>query len=113
MYDTIAINKELVPCSFDIVLGGELFTMSVDYNETYGFFTVGLSKDDATVCNGEKIVYGKPLFEEIFENDKFPSIEIVPYDPSGEMKEVTFDNLSETVLLVINDQEKNILSGGE
>lgn len=111
MYDTIVINKELVPYTFEIVLGGELFTIGVDYNESYGFFTVSLTKDDETICNGEKIVYGKPLFQEIFECDKFPSVEIVPIDLSGEMSEVTFDNLSETVQLIINDQEEDVLKG--
>ena len=111
MYDTIAINKELIPYNFEIVIGGELFEISVDYNESYGFFTVGLSKDGETVCSGEKIVYGKPLFEEIYESGKFPSIEIIPIDLSGEMSDVTFDNLSETVLLIINNQDIDILSG--
>lgn len=109
MYDTITINKELVPYTFNIMLGGELFEIGIDYNETYGFFTVSLSKDDETVCNGEKIVYGKPLFEEIFINGKFPSVEIVPFDISGETDSVTFDNLSETVQLIINDQETSVI----
>lgn len=109
MFDTITINKELVPYKFNIVLGGELFEISVNYNETYGFFTVGLAKDGETICNGEKIVYGKPLFEEIFINGEFPSVDIIPYDISGEFDSVSFDNLSETVQLIIDDQEESIL----
>lgn len=109
MYDTIAINKELVPYTFNILLGGELFGIGIDYNETYGFFTVSLSKDGETVCDGEKIVYGKPLFKEIFVSEKFPSIDIIPYDISGEADSVTFDNLSETVQLIIDDQETSVI----
>lgn len=108
MYDTIEINKELIPYTFDILLGGEMFEFTVNYNETYGFFTVGLAKDGETVCGGEKIVYGKPLFEKVFINGRFPAINIVPYDPSGENNSVTFDNLSDTVQLVIDDQEISI-----
>lgn len=109
MYDSITINKELVPYTFRILIGGELFDISVGYNETYGFFTFGLSKDGETVCNGEKIVYGKPLFEEIFVNGKFPSIDIIPYDVSGGIDAVTFDNLSETVQLIIDNQETSAI----
>lgn len=109
LYDTITINKELVPYSFDILLGGETFEITVNYNETYDFFTFGLSKDGEIICDGEKIIYGNPLFEEIFENGKFPSIEIIPYDISGESDAVTFDNLSSTVQLIINDQETSVI----
>lgn len=109
MYDTIAINKELVPYTFNILFGGELFEIGVDYNDTFGFFTLSLAKDGETVCDGEKIVYGKPLFEEIFINGLFPSVEIIPYDTSGAMDAVTFDNLSETVQLIINNQETDII----
>ena len=58
---------------------------------------------------GEKIVYGKPLFDEIFEHGKFPSVEIIPFDISGENTAVTFDNLSETVHLIINNKEDDVL----
>lgn len=108
-YDTITINKPLIPYTFSILLGGELFDFRVDYNETHGFFTIELSKDGEVVCSGEKIVYGKRLFEEIFEHGKFPCVDIIPYDTSNEYNEVTFDNLSETVLLIIDNQEESIM----
>lgn len=108
-YDTITINKSLVPYTFSILLGGELFDFRVDYNETHGFFTIQLSKDGEVVCSGEKIVYGKKLFEEIFVHGKFPSVEIIPLDLSGEHTDVSFDNLSETVQLYINNQAEDIV----
>ena len=98
-----------MPYTFNILLGGELFEIGIDYNETYGFFTVTLSKDDETVCDGEKIVYGKPLFEEIFVSEKFPAVDIIPYDISEKADSVTFDNLSETVQLIIDDQETSVI----
>ena len=104
IYDTITIHKTLIPYTFSILIGGEMYDFRVDYNETYGFFTVRLSKDGNVVSYGEKIVYGKPLFQEIFENEKFPSIEIVPYDISGTYNSVTFDNLSDTVHLIVNNR---------
>lgn len=108
-YDTININKSLVPYTFSILLGGEVFDFRVDYNETHGFFTIGFSKDGEVVCSGEKIVYGKKLFEEIYEHGKFPAVDIIPYDLSGEYDSVTHDNLSETVQLYIDNQEVSII----
>ena len=109
MHDTLHINKKLIPYTFSMLLGGELFDFRVDYNETHGFFTIGFSKDGEIVCSGEKIVYGKKLFEEIYEQGKFPAIDIIPYDQSGEYDAVTYDNLSETVLLCIDNQEESIV----
>lgn len=108
-YDTIVINKSLVPYTFSMLLGEELFDFRVDYNETHGFFTIGVYKDGEVVCSGEKIVYGKKLFEEIYEHGKFPAIDIIPYDLSGEYDAVTFDNLSETVQLYIDNREESIV----
>lgn len=106
-YDTITINKSLMPYSFQILLGGELFEFTVLYNETYGYFTAELRKNGMLVCAGEKIVYGKKLFEEIYVAGKFPAVDIIPLDLSGEHDAVTFDNLSETVHLIINNQADN------
>ena len=108
-YDVITINKSLIPYTFSILLGGEMFDFRVDYNETHGFFTIELFKDGEVVCSGEKVVYGKKLFEEIFVHGKFPSVEIIPLDLSGEYTDVTFDNLSEVVQLHINNQENDIV----
>ena len=106
-YDTITINKSLMPYSFQILLGGELFEFTILYNESYGYFTVELRKSGTLICAGEKIVYGKKLFEEIFVSGKFPAVDIIPLDLSGEHDSVTFDNLSETVHLIINNQAEN------
>ncbi len=108
--DTILINKAIIPCDFNIVLGNEVFNMRVDYNNIGEFFTVELTKDEETLCAGEPIVYGKPLFSDV-RNSKFPAVDIVPYDPSGGYNKVTYSNLCEGVLLVIDDQETSVLEG--
>lgn len=108
-YDVIEINKVLVPYSFQILLGGELFEITILYNETYGFFTAELRKNGELICAGEKIVYGKKLFEEMYIAGKFPAVDIIPRDLSGEHDAVTFDNLSETVQLIISNQEDDIV----
>lgn len=108
--DTIIINKSLIPYSFDIVLGSEEFTFRVDYNNKGGFFTVELAKGDKTLCAGEPIIYGKRLFSDVW-TPEFPAIDIVPIDPSGDYNAVTFDNLCESVLLLIDNDEETVIGG--
>lgn len=99
--EIIEINKSLVPYDFDIVLGNELFTINVDYNNAGGFFTTGLVKDGVTICSGAPIVYGRPLFEDV-KNTAFPKVSIVPLDISGAYTAVTYENLGTSVFLVLD-----------
>ena len=103
--DRIMINKSLIPYAFNIVLGSEEFTFRVDYNNNGEFFTVELSKNGATLCSGEPIIYGKKLFSDVW-NNKFPAIDIIPIDPAGEYNAVTYDNLCEGVILAIDNEEE-------
>lgn len=107
--DFIEIDTQRVPYDFEIVLADEIFLIGVDYNETGGFFTLSLSKKDeetgsfVEVCAGEPIVYGVPLWRDVFVSGKFPAVDIIPFDDSNETDAVTFDNLGRTVFLRINN----------
>lgn len=101
-YDTIIINKEIIPYTFDILLADELFNLRVDYNTSADLFTITLSKDGEIVCV-EPLIYGVPLFKDLFQPDKYPSLNITPFDESGQSQKITFDNLSETVLLIVDN----------
>ena len=109
--DVIEIDASRVPYEFDIVLADETFRIGVDYNETGKFFTLSLSKmDEETgeyieVCAGEPLVYGKPLWNDVYRAGKFPALTITPLDESGETNAVTFDNLGRTVFLVVDNSE--------
>lgn len=100
--DTITINKDLIPYDFDILLGDENFNIRVDYNNTADLFTLTLSKDGELICI-EPIIYGHKLFSDMFQPDKYPAIDIIPLDESGQSTSVTFDNLSNTVLLIVDN----------
>lgn len=108
--DRIEINKSQIPYTFDIVLGSEVFTFRVDYNNTGGFFTVELFKGGETLCSGEPLIYGKRLFSDV-RNMKFPAIDVIPIDPAGEFNAITYANLCDGVILAI-DNEEEALSGG-
>lgn len=109
MRDYIKINKDLIPYNFDITLAGELFNLRIDYNSTGRFFTVCLSKDGEIVCAGEPLIYGRPLWESVWRKGKYPQIDIVPYDDSGDRSKVTWSNLNETVFLVIDNEGESIV----
>ena len=101
--DRISIKKELIPYSFNILLAGELFKMTVYYNESHDFFTVRLEKDGEVICEGEPVIYGFPLFGDLYQYGKYPALDIVPLDESGENDTVTFESFNETVFLTIDN----------
>ena len=105
--DRILINKELIPYSFDILLGDELFHLTVNYNEKNDFFTLALKKDEEMICEGEPVVYGMPLFGDVYIAGKYPAIDIIPFDESGTSNTVTFQSFGETVFLTVDN------AGGE
>lgn len=105
MRDYIEINKELIPYTFDISLADEIFTLEIKYNTTVDLFTVGLYKEGELICAGEPIIYGQPLFSDLFINGKYPELTIIPLDESENANAVTYDNLNETVYLVVDNGE--------
>ena len=76
MKDRILINKDLIPYTFEILLGDIWYEIEVNYNETADLFTLALYKDGKTISAGEPIIYGKPLFSDIYSTD-FPPLVIV------------------------------------
>lgn len=108
--EILEINKNLIPYTFNIVLYGEQFSFRVDYNNTAHLFTVSASKNGVDLCTGEPLVYGVPLFRDLFTRGGFPLVVITPYDMSGRYDSVTYDNLSSTVQLYVelNDDDVQI-----
>lgn len=50
-------------------------------------------------------MYGKPLWSDVYRAGIFPAVEIIPKDPSGGSNAVTFDNLGQTVLMIVDNGE--------
>ena len=101
--DVLEIKKDLLPYVCNIQLAGEVFTLHFNHNATADLFTVDLYKDGELVCAGEPIIYGQPLWADVFQPGDFPALEIIPKDPSGENNAVTFDNLGRTVLMIVRN----------
>lgn len=100
----IEIEKALIPYSFEIELGVELFELTIEYNEYGDFFTVSLKKGNDVLVHSEKITYGEPLFKE-FADNRFPAPTIVPIDEAGIENRVNWNNLNKTVFLVVMNDE--------
>lgn len=109
--DILEIDKELLPYKFEILLSDELFELHINHNATADLFTIDLYKDGELVCAGEPIVYGVPLWKDVYKAGVFPAVDIIPTDPSGESNAVTYDNLSNTVLLVIDNDGEDEADG--
>ncbi len=93
----IDINKDLCPYQFDIQLGGTTYTMEIRYNNEFDYFTVDLSIGETIIINGEKILYGRELFQS-HKHLNVPS-DIVVFDASDEQIRAGYEQLGETVFL--------------
>lgn len=98
----IDIDKSLIPYRFDIELAGELFTMEVNYNSRFSFFTVGIEKDGEILVANEKLMLNKPLFS-TFTDLRLPKVYIIPFDEEGVEDRITYDNLGKTVFLFVGE----------
>ena len=64
---------------------------------------MSLYRDGKLLCYAEPIIYGVPLFRDVYEAGLFPALDIVPLDESGQEQEVTWENFGETVFLTIDN----------
>lgn len=107
VYDFIDINKSELPERFEIDLADETFLLQFNYNETGDFFTVDLygigdEEDPFPIVYGEKLVLGRPLWENITSDD-IPAPTLMPLDIGMEADRITFENLGVSVFLYIVD----------
>lgn len=103
MRKRIIVKKEQIPYGFNIALGKEKYNLRFAYNQQAKLFTVSLYRDGRLLCDGEPIIYGVPLFRDVYVSGLFPAVEIIPLDESDQEKAVTWDNLGKTVFLTIKD----------
>lgn len=102
----IEIDKNKIPHNFNVTLGADLYNLAINYNRREDLFTVDLKNADGEVLvKGEPVIYGMPLFDSV-RNMDFPIVKIVPKDPSGEEKDVSYSNFGETVLLIVGEDDE-------
>lgn len=106
MRDIIEINKNALPYNFNIVLGAEEYNLEFKYNSVCDLFTCTLSKNAEVLVYDEPLIYGTKLFQDVYDAETFPCLDIVPCDESGKENAVTFKNMGVTVFLTIDDGEE-------
>lgn len=105
----IELDPNEIPVQFEIDFEEDTFTMGINYNETYDFFTVDLWDDEGSIIVlGEKIVLNRPLFESLTD-ERLPGPSIVPFDESSQADDVNQSNFYKTVFLTIDDLSDNEL----
>ncbi len=98
----IDVQKNQIPYAFSIKLTDRTYRMTVDYNDSGAFFTIDLATTAGeTLCYGEVLRLGKPLFER-FSDERYPLPVIVPLCVSGdELEEISWDSLGDAVKLYL------------
>ncbi len=104
MRNRIDIERSLIPYRFQILLGGEPFELEIKHNVKQDLYTVGLYHGGEIIAV-EPVIYGVPLFNDMYvAGDRFPVLDIVPWDESGDAMEVNIGNFGITVFLTIDDE---------
>ena len=96
----IDVQKELIPYKFRIQLYNRTFEFEIQYNAEHDYFTVNIYRNDELIVAGEKLLYGKPLFENILYLD-IPRVLIVPFDLAENHDRITYDNFNKDVFLYL------------
>jgi len=100
----IEIDKNLIPYTFDIELSGRLYTIEINYNYIFDFFTIDLYLDNKPLVKSEKLILNEVLFKDIYEdkegnlNEKFPTEILIPLG-NNDIKRITYDNFGKDVQL--------------
>lgn len=107
VYDIVNFDKTELPERFEIDFYEQTVVLQFDYNATGDFFTVHLYKigddgEDVPVVLGEKLLLGRPLWENIPRFD-IPAPTLIPLDIGMEADRVTYENMNESVFLYILD----------
>lgn len=104
MRDRIEVEVSMIPYLMEITLGAAVFQLEFMYNASYDLFTVTLyDSEEQVLVYDEPIIYGVPLFQDVYVAGKFPVLMIEPLDESGQEDAVTAGNFNKTVFLTINE----------
>jgi hypothetical protein len=101
----IPLDKTLAPYKFEIYLSNKIYTLQIDYNVTFDFYTIDLNYNDELLVKGEKLVLNQPLFLEACQdadlnlNPNFPAEVLFMGTQDSSIKRISYDNLGTTVQL--------------
>lgn len=95
----IPIDKTKIPVKFDIRLNKLTYTMEINYNSDFDFFTIAITDNQGIVLtSGEKLVLNKAVLS-TQQYIQFPTVK--PLDVTGKATEITWGNFGTTVFLYV------------
>lgn len=103
MLDRIPIQTNKVPYRAQVVLGSGVYTMELHYNSVMDSFVLQLYRGEEMVCAGERVVYGRALWGDVYQPGAYPPVRILPLDESGAVDVVTKETFGKLVFLTIDD----------
>lgn len=112
----IEVYKEQVPYTMQIALpsrlkggnGTRMYDFTIDYNNTHDFFTLTIEVDEKLLVLSEKMVLNRSLLED-YQDERLPSIDLVMRNRPGQRGEVNYENMGDTVLLMVEGEEDGIM----
>jgi len=93
----LPVDKTQIPVKMLVVVEGEQYEFTFNYNSLYDFFTVSLSKNGKQIIEGEKININKPLFTTT--TNPFKETFFIPMDLSNKETSVSYENFGDMVFL--------------
>lgn len=108
----IDIDITQVPYSFEINLSGRIYTIAINYNVVYNFFTADLILNGVTLIKGEKLILNQFLFRDYAEdkdknlNPNFPAELLYVSATDNSVKRCGYDELGTTVFLYYVDRDE-------
>lgn len=106
----IELDVDLVPYTFNIELSERIYTLNINYNFIYDYFTMDLLLNEKVLVEGEKLVLNEILFREAYEdkdhnlNEEFPSELLMPVSDNNDTDRITINNLGKEVQLYYFDR---------
>lgn len=100
---TIPIYKGDIPYTFEIELSGKIYTIDINYNFIFDFFTITLKLNDNVLVEDEKLILNQQLFKDLYvdvENNidiQFPQEKLIPLAKNKDLQRINFEDLGETV----------------
>lgn len=107
MAEIININKNLIPYSFEIILGGITHKLSIDYNNGGDFFAIDLSNQFGNLVHGEKILLNQVIFQAQYEDEnlnldpRFPRELLIALANNSSVDKASWDHLGSDVFIYV------------
>jgi hypothetical protein len=110
----IPIYREDIPYNCEVELSGRIYTIEINYNLIFDFFTITLIMANEILVQNEKLILNQQLFKDLYiDKDgnidtRFPTEKLIPRCTNGDINRISFTDLGDTVQLYFYEEGENI-----